>query len=233
MINFGGLKDQCWSTYGVRNDDTLSSISQALLGDVSRWPEIARANPGIEDRELEVGSLLEIPPRENRQQGSKEKNTQEAWRIYAWFDGTMSHNKPILASHGLVLRGPRYSGQLIAVPHRQKQALAESLSSEDRDSWLKVRGLARSSKFGGTREVRLGDPTTTMRTTVTIDSIRDGEIKFSTSTTGLDEQGNEVTWLASNRLPLLAISGLGAILLLLIVLRRRKNRSSTADVEQS
>lgn len=49
------------ATYTVKRGDTLSGIAQKVLGNSSRWPEIASLN-GIRDpRKLGVGQVLRLP----------------------------------------------------------------------------------------------------------------------------------------------------------------------------
>lgn len=47
--------------YEVRPGDSLSIIARDVLGDVSRWPEIAALNNIREPYIIEVGQLLELP----------------------------------------------------------------------------------------------------------------------------------------------------------------------------
>lgn len=48
-------------TYVVKGGDTPATIARQYLGDASRWPEIARANPGLEARSLQIGQILRLP----------------------------------------------------------------------------------------------------------------------------------------------------------------------------
>ncbi len=48
-------------TYVVKPGDTPAAIAQQQLGDASLWPEIARANPGLEARSLQIGQILRLP----------------------------------------------------------------------------------------------------------------------------------------------------------------------------
>jgi nucleoid-associated protein YgaU len=47
--------------YVVKSGDTPATIAREYLGDVSRWTEIARVNPGLEARSLKVGQTLRLP----------------------------------------------------------------------------------------------------------------------------------------------------------------------------
>lgn len=47
--------------YKVQSGDTLSKIADFLLGDMSRWPEIARANNIKAPYVIEVGQILTVP----------------------------------------------------------------------------------------------------------------------------------------------------------------------------
>jgi nucleoid-associated protein YgaU len=48
-------------TYVVKHGDTPATIALQHLGDASRWPEIARANPGLKATSLQVGQILRLP----------------------------------------------------------------------------------------------------------------------------------------------------------------------------
>lgn len=47
--------------YSVQAGDTLSKIAITLLGDMSRWPEIARANNIKSPYIIEIGQILDVP----------------------------------------------------------------------------------------------------------------------------------------------------------------------------
>lgn len=47
--------------YKVQSGDTLSKIADFLLGDMSRWPEIARANNLKVPYTIEIGQILNVP----------------------------------------------------------------------------------------------------------------------------------------------------------------------------
>jgi hypothetical protein len=47
--------------YKVQAGDTLSKIADFLLSDMSRWPEIARANNLKSPYTIEIGQILEVP----------------------------------------------------------------------------------------------------------------------------------------------------------------------------
>jgi 5'-nucleotidase / UDP-sugar diphosphatase len=53
--------DQGGGTYVVKGGDTPATIARKHLGDAARWPEIARANPGLEARSLQIGQILRLP----------------------------------------------------------------------------------------------------------------------------------------------------------------------------
>ncbi len=48
-------------TYVVKSGDTPATIARAHLGDASRWTDIARANPGLDARSLQIGQILRLP----------------------------------------------------------------------------------------------------------------------------------------------------------------------------
>jgi LysM repeat protein len=52
-----------YRTYTVRRGDTLQSIAKKLLGDSSRWKEIARLNHINDPRHLTIGQKLRVPRR--------------------------------------------------------------------------------------------------------------------------------------------------------------------------
>lgn len=47
--------------YTVRPGDTYAKIAAKLCGNAARFPELARANPGVDPRRLAVGSTLNVP----------------------------------------------------------------------------------------------------------------------------------------------------------------------------
>jgi len=47
--------------YRVQSGDTLSKIADFLLNDMSRWPEIARANNLKSPYTIEIGQVLNVP----------------------------------------------------------------------------------------------------------------------------------------------------------------------------
>lgn len=47
--------------YKVQAGDTLSKIADFLLSDMSRWPEIARANNITSPYTIEIGQVLNVP----------------------------------------------------------------------------------------------------------------------------------------------------------------------------
>jgi nucleoid-associated protein YgaU len=47
--------------YVVMPGDTPATIAKEQLGAASRWTEIARANPGLEARSLQIGQILHLP----------------------------------------------------------------------------------------------------------------------------------------------------------------------------
>ena len=53
--------DRVRQTYVVKGGDTPASIAREHLGDASRWTDIARANPGLDARSLQVGQILNLP----------------------------------------------------------------------------------------------------------------------------------------------------------------------------
>jgi nucleoid-associated protein YgaU len=52
-----------WTTYKVKEGDTLSGISLNVYNTTRYWTEIAKANPDANEMSLRVGQELRIPPR--------------------------------------------------------------------------------------------------------------------------------------------------------------------------
>ena len=48
-------------TYTIQSGDTLGSIAARHLGTSKRWPDLARANPGIDPNRLRVGTVINLP----------------------------------------------------------------------------------------------------------------------------------------------------------------------------
>lgn len=49
------------SRYTIVSGDTLSTIAQKLLGNQNRWTEIKAMNPGLDERRLQIGQVINIP----------------------------------------------------------------------------------------------------------------------------------------------------------------------------
>jgi LysM repeat protein len=54
-------KNPQFKTYVVQKDDTLETIAKAELGARSRWPEIVKANEGLDAKKLKINQSLLIP----------------------------------------------------------------------------------------------------------------------------------------------------------------------------
>jgi nucleoid-associated protein YgaU len=54
-------KNPQFKTYVVQKDDTLETIAKAELGARSRWPEIVKANEGLDPKKLKINQSLLIP----------------------------------------------------------------------------------------------------------------------------------------------------------------------------
>ena len=57
-------------TYKVQPGDTLGKISARHLGRSNRWPELARANPGVDPKQLRIGTVINLPCAATAGQGS-------------------------------------------------------------------------------------------------------------------------------------------------------------------
>jgi len=49
------------STYTVQRGDTLEGVAKKLYGDLSRWRDVAAANPGLRRKKLKPGQILRLP----------------------------------------------------------------------------------------------------------------------------------------------------------------------------
>ncbi|MGQ0628515.1 MAG: LysM peptidoglycan-binding domain-containing protein [Phycisphaerales bacterium] len=49
--------------YRVVDGDTGVKIAEKALGNKTRWPDIAKLNPGVDPRTLRIGAELKLPPR--------------------------------------------------------------------------------------------------------------------------------------------------------------------------
>ena len=50
-----------FKTYVVQEGDTLSDIARAHLGEAKLWPDIVKANPGLDADRISVGQVLYLP----------------------------------------------------------------------------------------------------------------------------------------------------------------------------
>ncbi|WP_419741222.1 TcpQ domain-containing protein [Ruegeria sp.] len=48
-------------THTIRAGDTLGRIAARNLGSAKRWPQIARANPGLDPKRLRIGAAIRLP----------------------------------------------------------------------------------------------------------------------------------------------------------------------------
>ncbi len=48
-------------TYTIKSGDTLEKVAQKLLGDGSKWQDIAKLNPGVDPTRLMVGQKITVP----------------------------------------------------------------------------------------------------------------------------------------------------------------------------
>ena len=47
--------------YVIQKGDTLSGVAKQRLGSANRWPEIVKANPGLNPKKLRVGQAIRLP----------------------------------------------------------------------------------------------------------------------------------------------------------------------------
>ncbi|WP_419737622.1 TcpQ domain-containing protein [Ruegeria sp.] len=57
-------------THTIRAGDTLGRIAARSLGSSRRWPEIARANPGLDPKRLRIGAPIRLPCEAGAGQGA-------------------------------------------------------------------------------------------------------------------------------------------------------------------
>lgn len=60
-MNWYKIAQATTSTYTISSGDTLGSIAQKILGSANRWREIKKLNPGIDERRLQIGQIINIP----------------------------------------------------------------------------------------------------------------------------------------------------------------------------
>jgi nucleoid-associated protein YgaU len=48
------------ATYVVRSGDTLADIAQKQLGSAKRWPELVKLNPGLDPKNLKIGTTIKL-----------------------------------------------------------------------------------------------------------------------------------------------------------------------------
>lgn len=53
------------TTYTIAAGDTLAIIAQKLLGNQGRWQEIKKLNPGLDERKLQIGQVINVPANTN------------------------------------------------------------------------------------------------------------------------------------------------------------------------
>ena len=62
-------------THIVKSGDTLGKIAARYFGASNRWPEIARANAGVDSRHLRIGTVINLPCAAPAGQGSAARNS--------------------------------------------------------------------------------------------------------------------------------------------------------------
>lgn len=61
VVRTGLKSDSNQTMYTIKRGDTFARIAKKMLGDGSRWPEIAAANPLVKAQNLQVGNRIIIP----------------------------------------------------------------------------------------------------------------------------------------------------------------------------
>lgn len=67
------------ATYTVKAGDSLSKIARDVLGDMARWPEIAKLNAIAAPYVIRVGQLLELPANDRSPAAPAASSSPAAW----------------------------------------------------------------------------------------------------------------------------------------------------------
>ena len=87
-------------TYIVKSGDTLGKIAARFLGASNRWPEIARANAGVDSRHLRIGTVINLPCAAPAGQGTAARNSGGPLAGTGFLVGLSGQKKTPAASNG-------------------------------------------------------------------------------------------------------------------------------------
>ncbi len=225
-VSLGKLADQAWQAYVIKKGDTFSKIAKAHFGDGRRYLELMKANPEVDPKKMKPGKRIELPPKSTFTTKDGKEVGLTAWRFYWSPDGDLNGFSPTLIASGDTVFAPRYSGVIIGIPHDQKDALKEYVKRGGKSQFevmcKEIKGLVQSDPIHGRRTVKAASATKSIRMSVTLKSVTKGKIATRVKIRYLDQNGKELSWVATNQAPLLGISAVGILLLGGLFLRRRK-----------
>lgn len=231
-VDRGALDGVFGTDYEVQSGDSLESIARKVLGDASRWQEIASANRIKEPYTIQPGRVLKVPEK-------KPESSPDTMRhFYVWPDPLFG-DRPYPLVPGALLTGLRYQFEIVAVPGNRLSDFEKIVALPVKDRMKRVdeeTWIARSGRIHVERNAHDSDPTYRLLTTLTLKAVEGATLKVDRTDQRFDRSGREVQGSVGSRvergLLLLALGILGSGALFFLRFRReRAQRTNPISVQ--
>ncbi len=221
-LDFGDLKDRCYSLIEVKEGDTLSAIAKKHLGDASRYPEIERLNPELDPDGIRPGDEILLPPR-------KADGSGRRYFIY-YRSGPGASSRPTLLGQDRQIRGP-YMARVYAVPETAREEFealfADRKKSPRADDIDPELGVAISASIDLRMSLPNANATERVDGHVRLLSVKDKVLSIEYTRQHFDRKGREIdsNQQSASALPLLGVGLLGLMVIGFIGWKRRRELS--------